>query len=589
METLALLHQVTQDLHQDPNLSRIKKLIFYTCHNKWENDARVIDDLNLNDLLEELYKRNSTLEQLIQSFGDAIKHINKKAEYAKLAKIIVERLGKLYGQPTSTPPPARGIPPSSGMGHPPTPITKPPAPPGMQLVKPDYNPFALRSEIFRQSNPLRAKLLLYALLYQPIPLNDQGLAILKRYSLDELLRQLFETCPTPEDLESKVRGMVSQMEDPDQTSQVASALIYAMKPLYIYEPLPQPDPLPTAVGGLLGLDLEDSLDGSELSWLNGGSGQSSRITEVEQPIPGYSFASANPPPLASPPITYTSPPPPFPTSPPPVAPASPPRPSPAPFSTQPPLASPSQPEEATWQPELPITQTHPAAPTPPLPVRRTTPPHPLPPNPPPGNGEQVELDERIRRLVDKNANALMITIENTLSELGNQLDERLQDEDPAEYLSLKHQVLRGFLKDVEGSASTFTAILNKLQAAEQRLLQADVLTTPSAENIREEDPYSSLREILVSSELVRSKPELDEDIKRLVRRSISMVKTAIENKLSEFGNILDESFQARSLAEALTLKYQALHLFIREITEISGKFTSMLSKMEEAERRLFGL
>jgi len=74
-----------------------------------------------------------------------------------------------------------------------------------------------------------------------------------------------------------------------------------------------------------------------------------------------------------------------------------------------------------------------------------------------------------------------------------------------------------------------------------------------------------------------------------VRRSIGAIKTAIENALSELGQALDEQFQSRPLEEALVLKYQTLRAFLQEVEEISTKFAAFLARMEEAERRLFGL
>ncbi|MEN9261175.1 MAG: hypothetical protein Q6L60_09460, partial [Thermostichus sp. HHBFW_bins_43] len=183
----------------------------------------------------------------------------------------------------------------------------------------------------------------------------------------------------------------------------------------------------------------------------------------------------------------------------------------------------------------------------------------------------------------------MATIENTLSELGNALDERLQDEDPAQYLTLKHQVLRGLLKDIEGSAVTFMGILKKLEQSERRLVQPDLPEVVTEVPSNFEDPYSSLRQVLATSALTQQKPQLEQEVMRLVRRNIGSIKVSIENALSELGTALDDQFQTHSLEEALFFKYQALRTFLHEVEELSSKFAALLDRMEEAERRLFGL
>jgi ribosomal protein L29 len=346
---------------------------------------------------------------------------------------------------------------------------------------------------------------LFTALHHRLEPTVQGLAALRRYSLDELLRALYDACNSPQELEARLQQAVQQLQEPEQDSQAANAVLQMLQPLYVYVSQET-----MAGGGLAAETLAADLD-----WLNGenavgtGGTESSRITWLESESPNEGEATAEPPAFSAPAV----------------------------------LAS--------------------------------------------------ELPEPCRQLLHRSAGSLMATIENTLSELGNALDEGLQDEDPDQYLSLKHQVLRGLLKDVEGSAALFRGILSRLEQSEWGLLRPAGNAGQPGEMaempLQVGDPYAALRQVLATSELARQKPQLEQEVMRLVRRSIGAIKTAIENALSELGQALDEQFQSRPLEEALVLKYQTLRAFLQEVEEISTKFAAFLARMEEAERRLFGL
>ena len=503
MEALSFLPDVAQTLQQDANANRIKKLLHFTCHGVWEANPSRVAQLDLLELLEELHRLAPTAERLQTLFTDSIKRINKKTEYTQVAELVLAWMLQVYSGEL-----ARS---HSDNGWDESQAPQPQA--WAQVQKIDYSPFDLRLDVIRQTNPLRAKMVLYAALFHPLEANDSSLAVLKQHSLDELLDLFFSRCDTPEDVEAGIRAAAQNLPDASLGSQAAGALIQAMRSLFVYEQPPQYES--QTPGGLGQLNSEPE----DLGWM--------------EPIVGTNGQGILEPPPPEEPVAV-------------VAPESPLR-------------------ERTW-----------VKPPPPEPPR--------PPTPPP-----LALDGATQRLLDKRGSDLMVTIENTLSELGNQLDERLQEEDPQEYLTLKHQVLRGFLKDVESSSSTFLPILRKWEESEQRLIHPDQELAPAIPDPQTRDPYTSLRRVMVDSALTRRKPELEQEIMRLVKRSIITVKNDIDTALRQLGTELEDSFEDRSLTEGLTLKYTALEAFVHEVERISSKFSSLLTKMEEAERRLFGI
>jgi hypothetical protein len=532
-----------QEMQQGGHADRVKKLVYFTCTSTWESDINKLSQVDLKSLLEQLCREHTTLDSLGQRFRDAISHINKKAEYARIAKMVLSKLQPLYQQPQ----PHQASPSTPPLGDPPVWVAPQPALPlgygGMQLQKQDYDPFELRAGVMRQTSPLRAKLVTFTALHHKLEPTLQGLAALRRYSFDDLLKALYDACQSPEELEARLKQAVQQLQEPEQDGQAANAVLQMMKPLYVYLPLEAVDS-----GGLVA---ESS--SADLDWLNVNAEASgtSRITVAEPWIPEYGDVEGA------------------------VEGAE--------------AIDPNDPDlsPAAWPAEALVPQP-PEPPASPAPTSTSTPPsRPRFVTPPPVHLH--DLPERSRQLLDRSASSLMATIENTLSELGNALDERLQDEDPVQYLTLKHQVLRGLLKDVEGSAVTFMGILKKLEQSERRLVQPDLPEVVTEVPSDFEDPYSSLRQVLATSELTQQKPQLEQEVMRLVRRNIGSIKVGIENALSELGNALDEQFQTHNLEETLFLKYQALRTFLHEVEEISTKFAALLNRMEEAERRLFGL
>lgn len=520
-----------QEMQQGGQADRVKKLVYFTCTSTWESDVNKLRQVDLKSLLEQLCREHTTLESLGQRFRDAISHINKKAEYARIAKMVLSKLQPLYrnSQPDLANPSA--LPPEEA----PVWVAPQPALPlgygGMQLQKQDYDPFELRAAVMRQTSPLRAKLVVFTALHHKLEASLQGLAALRRYSFDDLLKELYDACHSPEELETRLKQAVQQLAEPEQNGQAANAVLQMMKPLYVY--------LPRETVDHGGLTAEASP--ADLDWLNAEASGTSHITLAEPWILEYGDAegAVDEAEALDPNAPYLSP--------------------------------------AAW----PAEAFAPPAPTPAPPSR------PRFVTPPPVRLQ--DLPERSRQLLDRSASSLMATIENTLSELGNALDERLQDEDPAQYLTLKHQVLRGLLKDIEGSAVTFMGILKKLEQSERRLVQPDLPEVVTEVPSNFEDPYSSLRQVLATSALTQQKPQLEQEVMRLVRRNIGSIKVSIENALSELGTALDDQFQTHSLEEALFFKYQALRTFLHEVEELSSKFAALLDRMEEAERRLFGL
>ncbi|MTJ12237.1 hypothetical protein FJR11_06445 [Anabaena sp. UHCC 0187] len=244
MITLSILDEIAKYLEQHENSKRIKKLIFSACKNIWENDQHTLDRFKLPELIQELCSLNPTIDNLNSSLSSVVNTLNKPGEYSIVADIIVNEIQKLYltsdeetgillKQPHQEEETGIVLPQNNPILSYPekilsNPINKPPS----IARKAQYNPFDLRQNLMKYTNPLRAKIILYSALYRKFTFNEQDWFKLRGEKLDSLLQRLFNSCPTLRELESKLNNAVISLGEPDENTQAAGAIIQTMRNLY---------------------------------------------------------------------------------------------------------------------------------------------------------------------------------------------------------------------------------------------------------------------------------------------------------------------------------------------------------------------
>ncbi|NDJ18077.1 hypothetical protein [Myxacorys almedinensis] len=232
---------VAEILEQDANLSRIKKLLICVCRKYWEANPYVIEQTPLADLLHELTKRYSKLGSLRDGLAAAVKTLNKPIEYALVAEAILQVIEPLYETEAASGQQAQSTVMDGFLqttAQAPTPFKPMPV-----------NLFDVRLEIFKHTNPLRAKILLFSLAYYPFEFRSHDWANLKLYSLEGLLRTVLSQAiatgyPSPamalEELRHKLQTMAQQFSDPAELGgidrndylTVGQALMKALTPNY---------------------------------------------------------------------------------------------------------------------------------------------------------------------------------------------------------------------------------------------------------------------------------------------------------------------------------------------------------------------
>jgi len=216
-----LQNQITKILEQEVHSSRIKKLMIYAARKHWEADPLKIDQAEINRLISELAHQYPTIESLQIGLAAIVKSLNKPIEYAAIANMILREMGKLYSQE------GEAISPESTNDL----ATQAVAPPSSQTA-PAIELFDMRLEIVKFANPLRAKILLFSLVYYPFTYKEQDWSNLKLYSLEGLLRSVTTVCSSLEDLQSKLEAAAQQLNPPEDYIEVVSVILKSLKPGY---------------------------------------------------------------------------------------------------------------------------------------------------------------------------------------------------------------------------------------------------------------------------------------------------------------------------------------------------------------------
>jgi len=267
-----LLRQVVSGIENHRETARIQKLMFAACKNPWENDQAVINNYGLKNIVLELQRNNPNFLSLRQTLKQIAENINKKALYLALADIILAQLEPLYDtdnddeeednesksqilntqivdlkNDSDSAAKTRSF--SASRSEPvdfsssiinlnerqlvmELPFAEPASsnnnPSNFPQI-PAYDPFEIRLEIFQYANPLRAKILIFSLLFHPWDRSGQDWSTLRSYTLEDLLKQLIQSGKSLQDIEVQLYNIAQTQMDTDANVQTASILLQTLQ------------------------------------------------------------------------------------------------------------------------------------------------------------------------------------------------------------------------------------------------------------------------------------------------------------------------------------------------------------------------
>ncbi|MFM7351731.1 MAG: hypothetical protein ACKO1G_01370, partial [Microcystis aeruginosa] len=235
-------------------------------------DRSVINNYGLRNIILELRQNNPNFLSLRQTINQIAENINKKALYLALADIILTQLEPLYDTdsdyeeeesnsqifndqmvhlnddcdssaktasfsssrtrskpvefpssiiPLNEPQVVMGLHFSESASLKNNPSNSP------QIAA--YDPFAIRLEILHYANPLRAKILIFSLLFYPWDQNSQDWLTLRSYTLEDLLQQLIESGKSLKDIEIQLYHIAQTQMDRDANVQTAGILVQVLQ------------------------------------------------------------------------------------------------------------------------------------------------------------------------------------------------------------------------------------------------------------------------------------------------------------------------------------------------------------------------
>lgn len=227
--------QIAQELESSSQISRIRKLLFYVCRNRWENDPIALNTLPLATLIAELHQKAPTIERLRPLMDSFVQTLSKQAEYALIANIIVDRCQRLYG---AAPAPEVTAPKAT------EPDASIPPAPSPEAQKQQYR--EISHELEREQNVLRIKKLMLYVCRQEWANNA---ATLNNLQTHELVEELHRMAPTAVELEATLNSVVELLNKPDEYRAIAHTILFRfgkLYPGYIPPQTPAPEVLPAA-------------------------------------------------------------------------------------------------------------------------------------------------------------------------------------------------------------------------------------------------------------------------------------------------------------------------------------------------------
>jgi len=259
-----LAEQIANKLSQHSEASRMVKLVYAACKDSWENDAEIIHRYGLKKLITELREKYPRKEEIQFVFNRLVANINKQTLYLAIANLILSQMDCLYenfdeaidgedhpqNQALKTQilqtPDVLALTRANRRQDIETSIIEVNAEPietvlksaAQPQVSPSanapkaYNLFELRLEIMQYTNPLRTKILLFSVLFHTWDKQGKDWAMLRGYSLDDLMQQVILTGKPIAEIEAKLFAEAKTFAETEAYVQTAGTIIQALKSVF---------------------------------------------------------------------------------------------------------------------------------------------------------------------------------------------------------------------------------------------------------------------------------------------------------------------------------------------------------------------
>jgi class 3 adenylate cyclase len=237
----ARYQQIAERCDRNPHGTPLKQLLYWLCSGVWETSPERLTQLDTRVLVARLHQLAPTCRHLKYRLHYFLQKVNSRRPYKTLAQSLFKQLAALYSQnSTSTPESAANLTdtPTPAKAAAPDPSSGPSTAP---LLKNRRDLSELQQAITQSCDLTQAKILLHSVLYGPFSYSQQDWHRLQNKSLDSLLHETFNYCPTIEDVDGKLTILSHCLPNPSENALVVNAILAAIRDYY---PPAKPPKLP---------------------------------------------------------------------------------------------------------------------------------------------------------------------------------------------------------------------------------------------------------------------------------------------------------------------------------------------------------
>lgn len=212
MSAEALLGMAIHALTVHEQAVRVKKLIFATYQQTWENDASVLNQFDLHTLLLALRERYPTLGDLEQQLQRVVMGLNRQGVYVEVAALILRELQPWYVRTLR--------PTTEELQNEATVLT---------VRSLEERCGSVARQLDQQADSLRLRKLLYCLAYNTW---ENDVTVLEQADLPQLIQQVFQVTPQVQDLRYHLGRIVKRLNRKREYTRLANMLIQSLQPIY---------------------------------------------------------------------------------------------------------------------------------------------------------------------------------------------------------------------------------------------------------------------------------------------------------------------------------------------------------------------
>ena len=230
MTTEALLANAVRTLSTHALSLRIKKLIFATYQQAWENDPAVLAQFDIRSMLLALRDRYPSLPELEDQLRRVVAGLNRQDLYSEVAETIVKQVQIWYGRSLFQ-----------------NPETVDDENTQLTIRSVEERCHALANQFDQSPDALRLRKLIHCLCHGGWENNPERL---NQLYLPGLIQQAITLAPRPQDLHYRLSRIVKHLNRRSQYTRLANHIVVSLQPLYQQQSgLPSSAPATDAAGG----------------------------------------------------------------------------------------------------------------------------------------------------------------------------------------------------------------------------------------------------------------------------------------------------------------------------------------------------